>query len=205
MIIEWFRKIFCKDLIQEISDANKTIEKLEQQLTELQKKYDEDCKYYEDRINTLTQQLLKSIEMPDLSEFVSKVKLIEPRSLIWNVVPNSTFADWNYYTLPLDDWKKVLTKIQQTFKAVWTQEIFDCDDFALLTSAMLTYAWYKSIGNILNNQLAFGIAWSKTHAYNVFIDNDRKVWIYEPQSNIILGELGKTQAPYDTIEIWFMS
>ena len=142
--------------------------------------------------------------MPDLSEFKDKTRKIDPRKVIWPIVPNSTFADLFYYTLPLDDWKKVLTKIQQTFKAVWTYEIFDCDDFALLTSAMLTYAWYKSVATVLSLQLAFGIAWSKTHAYNVFIDNNRKVWIYEPQTNEIIGELGKTSAPYDTIEIWFM-
>ena len=209
--IEWIKSIICKNirdscnetiniLTNQINTLQQQNNELAQKLQQLQQKYDEDTQYYEERIKTLTEQLMKSIEMPDLSSYKSKAKLINPRDYI--KIPNSAFADYFYLALPLNDWKEVLTKIQNTFKATWTEEVFDCDDFALLFSAMLTYSCYKSN---FKNQLALGICWSYTHAYNCFIDSDGKVWIYEPQNNTVIGELGKTPAPYNTIEVWFMS
>ena len=34
---------------------------------------------------------------------------------------------------------------------------------------------------------AFGIVWTKTHAFNIFIDNNKKIWIIEPQTDQIFS------------------
>lgn len=74
-----------------------------------------------------------------------------------------------------------------------------CDNFASLMASKLQFAAYKSG---FTQQPAFGYAVSRTHAYNCFIC-DGMVHIYEPQTNRVIGELGKTPAPYDTIKVWF--
>jgi hypothetical protein len=208
-IISFLKAKLCKDCEKQIeelnlanSKLNNLVLELQNQLSQLQQKYNDDVQYYEERIKTLTELLMKGLTLPDLSDFKSKATLIEPHQIIWKYgFYNSSFADLNYYALDFESWKSVLTKISRTFVANWTNEVFDCDDFALMFNAMLIYSVYKSG---FDKQLAFGIAWSKTHAYNIFIDSNNKVWIYEPQTNQIVGELGKTLAPYDTIEIWFM-
>ena len=212
MVIEklanWIKSIVCRDCQETIEKLSKENYNLKIQLKskiealeQLQQKYEEDTKYYEDRIRTLNNLLLKSIQMPDLSEYKGKVKKIDPRDYI--KIPNSQFADFNYYALDYQSWKEVLTKIQSTFKAVWSSEVFDCDDFALLASAMLAYSVYKSGFDL---QLAFGIAWSLSHAFNIFIDSGGTTWIYEPQTDSVVGRIGSCQPPYEPIiEIWFMS
>jgi len=191
-LIEFFKGIFCSTEINKIRE-------LENKIKELEEKYNIDCSYYEERIKELENLLLKSIELPDFSYLSGKVIEIDPRNYIKGV-NNVDVADWLYYALDYNDWIDVLNKISKTFKAVWKEEVFDCDDFSLLFSAMLAYSVYKSG---FNKQFAFGIAWSYTHAYNIFIDKSGKVWIFEPQTNKVIGELGKTTKPYDTVEVWF--
>ena len=66
-------------------------------------------------------------------------------------------------------------------KNKYISEKYDCDDFS-----------YQLMGNISSpkwGMLPFGILWSETpnggHAINCFIDNNREVWIIEPQSDKI--------------------
>ncbi len=56
----------------------------------------------------------------------------------------------------------------------WEKDKFDCDEFSF---ALMGY-W-----NLDLYQFSFGIAWSKTHAFNIFVDNEKKVYVVEPQSN----------------------
>ena len=59
----------------------------------------------------------------------------------------------------------------------WLSEKFDCDEFA---NALYGF-W-----NLDKNQYAFGIAWSNTHAFNIMIDENKQIWIIEPQSNTFI-------------------
>ena len=63
-------------------------------------------------------------------------------------------------------------------------EIYDCDDFSF--SFMGLYRW------VIPN-FAVGIIWTKTHAYNFFIDSDKKLWGIEPQSNKIFEVTDKKE------------
>ena len=63
------------------------------------------------------------------------------------------------------------TKIQAR---EWIEEKYDCDEFSF---ALMGY-WNDGL-----EQFAFGIAWSATHAFNIMVDNNKQVWVVEPQSN----------------------
>jgi hypothetical protein len=54
---------------------------------------------------------------------------------------------------------------------------YDCDDFAL----QLFSNFRKHFPNF-----AFGFCMSGDHAFNLFVDNNKKVWIIEPQNDKIL-------------------
>lgn len=81
-----------------------------------------------------------------------------------------------------------------TDKEKYLIEIFDCDDFAFRLMGQLHRMPYSA--------LAFGIAWSGVHAYNVIVmDDGGNVWIVEPQSDKLISpkEAGKE---YETELIW---
>ena len=50
----------------------------------------------------------------------------------------------------------------------------------------------------------YPITWSQNHAYNLFITTEDTCEIHEPQSNAIVGRLGKISGIYETKKIWFM-
>ena len=56
----------------------------------------------------------------------------------------------------------------------WISEKHDCDNFS-----------YSAMGywSSCFESFSFGIAWSKTHAFNIMIDNEMQLWILEPQKN----------------------
>ena len=54
----------------------------------------------------------------------------------------------------------------------------DCENFAVQLNGRLN-EWAP--------EFALGFAISKNHAFNVFIDSDKKVWIIEPQTDKIMS------------------
>jgi hypothetical protein len=65
--------------------------------------------------------------------------------------------------------------IDDTNRQTYVNEKFDCDDFA-----------YRLMGQLCvpeTSDLAFGIVWTDVHALNLFIDNQKKIWFVEPQSD----------------------
>lgn len=66
-----------------------------------------------------------------------------------------------------------------TDKNIYVSEWFDCDDFSVMLHGNITIPYWSA--------LAFGELWVRTpnggHAVNMFIDNDQKVWIVEPQND----------------------
>lgn len=59
----------------------------------------------------------------------------------------------------------------------WIKEKHDCDEFSF---ALMGY-WNKGL-----EQFCFGVAWSKSHAFNIMIDNNKQIWIVEPQNNAFM-------------------
>jgi len=56
----------------------------------------------------------------------------------------------------------------------YVAEGHDCDEF----SFALEGYWNDNLA-----QFAFGIVWSNTHAFNIMVDYENKIWIVEPQTN----------------------
>lgn len=74
----------------------------------------------------------------------------------------------------------------------YVDEYFDCEDFS-----------FRLMGNLSNpawGSLPFGIMWTQrendgAHAVNLFIDNNREVWIVEPQNDNMF-KMPNTWHPY---------
>lgn len=202
------------ELKKQVSAATDANEKLRKQIDALKEytknleaeinKLHEDCKYFEERIKQLTRALSTAVEIPDISEFIAERKKVRPwqiRELVekYNVV----VADLEYYAFPKAAWKKILDKVwMQKLKLAkfWKKEVLDCDDHAIIMHGLVTATFGKTE---LDHQGAFMIVWSNVHAYNAFMDIEGNVWIYEPQTNHIVGKLGETGQPYNSKKIWF--
>ena len=79
-----------------------------------------------------------------------------------------------YFSLTSKDKALTFSEATKVQYVDWIANDHDCDNFSF---ALLGY-WSDSL-----KSFAFGIAWSNTHAFNLMIDNNKQVWIVEPQSN----------------------
>ena len=110
-------------------------------------------------------------------------------------------ADLSYYCFPKTQWETLLSEIHPFLVDLigeWAENVADCDDFALIMNAFIASSFIKAGYDL---QGAFFIAWSNTHAYNVFVDDTKNVWVYEPQTDRVMGRIGNTSPPYDTKKI----
>jgi len=73
--------------------------------------------------------------------------------------------------------------LDQTDQERYETEFFDCDDFSFRLMGQFHVKPYAS--------LAFGIAWSRTHAYNVAVTKEG-VYVIEPQTDSVFL-LGKEE------------
>lgn len=157
--------------------------------------------YYIKRIETLTAELARSLGPIDIIE--ESTGEINPHHVIKGY--DMVIADAKYITYTIEDWRNILHRLHRTLgnKYKYTENIWDCDDIALLYSAILSYSAYR-VG--LTKQPAFCIIWSTTHAYNGFITSDNEIFLYEPQNGNIIGKLNNNNGNmYDSKKIWFMS
>ena len=157
--------------------------------------------YLTERIQTMSASLSRSIQPVDI--VARRTQKVNPTRLI-SKVNDVVIADNFYLAIDKDSWIKNLENVYNELnnKLKYTPNIFDCDDFALVFASTVTYSAFRSMYKI---QIAFGIAWSDVHAYNVFICDDGKVYIYEPQNNNVVGLLDSDLAEmYKTKKIWFM-
>jgi len=83
-------------------------------------------------------------------------------------------SDRYYYTCPRLDVAAFLA-IDDTDKAHYVSEFHDCDDFSFRLMGQFSVKPYSG--------LAFGIAWSRTHAYNIVVVTNEGVFIVEPQTD----------------------
>ena len=181
----------------------KTIDKLWGMFTGGKRKAqcEKDKKYLAERVTTLTNALSERVSSIEITE--TAVGEIRPNDILRGY--DSICADVEYLTYTLKDWQAMLKRLHEDVQinVKYTPEICDCDDFALISSSGLALGAYKSG---LATQPAFCIMWSRVHAFNGFIDNHNRVWIFEPQGGRIIGRLGGDNGKsYDVQKIWFLS
>lgn len=156
---------------------------------------------YNDAIKEKDKLIFENIgkmNIPNITPLLKDTNTIDPRVLL---AKDSFIADEIYTTLPSDGWKPILSTVRAMFQASWTSEVFDCDNFAVLMNSLVQYVNYKNGGK---RALAFGYAYSDTHAYNFFIDVNGLVWIYEPQDGRVIGLIGRTPKPYNTVMTYML-
>ena len=130
-------------------------------------------KFIQAEINLFTSSKLKKrgeITKEEIKE------LFKENSKTINLPPFQLYViDQKYSTANFEDLKSFLFK-DLTDASTYKKEINDCDDFAIKLWAKVK----KS-----NPTFAFGFAVSSSHAFNIFIDDKKKIWIVEPQTDKI--------------------
>ena len=102
-----------------------------------------------------------------------KLSYNETRSILNQLgVMNVYLADTQYSTCPKNNALLFQQKIGVNLKR-YIAEDHDCDVFSFESMGY----WNKD-----DYQYAYFIVWSNTHAFNLFIDDEKNIWIIEPQS-----------------------
>lgn len=94
-------------------------------------------------------------------------------------------ADEKYFIAPLSEARNIINNTSVN-TMTWTEERFDCDDFALVLKAEFAKAAYAN--NTRRAAFAFGIVWGMlpdSHAINWMINEDLTLRFVEPQNDSI--------------------
>jgi len=118
-------------------------------------------------------EYLLNLDKVDSPEKLGEIGITELRKLLNTHCEELHISDRTYGLTNLIQAKKYTEETKVSFNTYQLGE-YDCDEF----SFNLMGKW-----NLGRNQFAFGIAWSKTHAFNIMIDDKKQIWIIEPQSN----------------------
>ena len=103
----------------------------------------------------------------------------------WPGLQHIWIFDKRLILLPLNQIKTILDSIYKKHRYQFQDETFDCDDFALVMNA---YMKIEIASMNLSHNGAFGEAsmihsTMGIHNQNIFITDDLKVKLYEPQSD----------------------
>jgi len=99
---------------------------------------------------------------------------------IYNIIKSRSpgcqiyLADWKYKLTTIEAVKRKLLS-DPTNQVRYEKTYYDCDDFS-----------FRLMGNFNDRiwgKFAFGIAWSTGHAFNIFIDDKKQLWVIEPQND----------------------
>jgi hypothetical protein len=112
----------------------------------------------------------------------SKTKKITAKDIAFGLPgTNRLFlADNFYYTINVDDVRRIIRSNPAIDAAKYVANDHDCDDFAAAMKGLFSQSKLS--------KFAFGMALSKTHAFNFFIDENLKIWIVEPQNSAIYSK-----------------
>ena len=127
-------------------------------------------------------------------------KPVEIEDIDWNELhtllqaefPNAQIiiTDRKYKVAPLSEYQRFI-KWSTIDKREYISDYYDCDDFSISLLGEINIPEWSS--------LAFGMMFAKipqgAHAINIFVDNNRNVWIVEPQNDNIFP-LPSTWKPY---------
>ena len=115
------------------------------------------------------------IPAPKISFFASHE---EVQNILRMAVDAKLFlSDEKYGLCSIKEIQKFLD-VDSTNKQHYRHILYDCDDFSYrLIGALSVPGW---------SALAVGIAWSDVHAFNLFIDDRKQLYIIEPQEDKII-------------------
>jgi len=136
-----------------IQNTNEIIESLREQVKELKR--------------------VMSIETLNEPEMKGKITIYELNTLLKPHCTDLHLSDRIYSLTNVTQAKKYSNETK-VYTKEWISEQHDCDEF----SSALNGYWNRGL-----KQFAFGIAWSKSHAFNIFVDDKKQIYIVEPQSN----------------------
>jgi len=192
-----------KNKYQRCADERKEQYEKTRELYEKISKLIKDVAWYESRLKTLEKSLEDAIVIPDFEIDKETLTVVKPYGEEAFSGYDLRAADLEYYKFPYEKWVEMLAPVQREVKESlvrWKTSISDCDDWAYVMGATLTVAFAKAG---LDKQGAFMILWSRSHAYNAFMDTDDNIWVYEPQNGTIVAKLEEAEEPYKTKMVWF--
>jgi hypothetical protein len=101
------------------------------------------------------------------------ISIYDTLTLLQECTPDIYLSDMSFDLTTQEEASKFSEETAVQYRT-WVNEKHDCDNFSF---ASMGY-WSDGL-----KSFAFGIAWSKNHAFNIMVDKDKNVWIIEPQSN----------------------
>jgi len=104
------------------------------------------------------------------------IKLFEPTGLI--------YFDLKYQTTDIETFRKII-ELDWLNRKPYLKDIFDCDDYALAFKVHLSEIYRINaiavvVGEVRDTKTGQVIGY---HGYNRIIDKDKKVWLFEPQTD----------------------
>ncbi|NLH50425.1 MAG: lectin MOA-related protein [Myxococcales bacterium] len=110
------------------------------------------------------------------------------------------FSDASYFLTPLVHAKEIIANSRAAMSEyAYTEEVFDCDDFALVMKANFCQAAFKE--GLRRAPHCFGILWGNVsplggHAINWMITADKELWFVEPQTGEVYRPRPKDDGIY---------
>ena len=201
---DYLFQFFCTDAIKKMERklhiANRQIDLLEASLEVKNRTIDvlklgiESWKRQADYYQTKYELLKVETESPDLS-FAEGTPFKTYEILPYGELDWVSAADPEYLAYSKDDWLTILGLIQPRVKGLWRKNIWDCDNFSELMHAYTALA-FRDSGMELQGYIC--IAWSTTHAYNIFITDEEAFYVYEPQTGKVVGLMDELDGRYGT-------
>jgi len=124
-----------------------------------------------------------------------KISYVEAYNLLTSLGGAVFLSDEEFNLANKDDAKRFTEETKVAY-VKWINEDHDCDNFSFASMG------YWSEGLL---SFAYGIAWSKAHAFNFLIDENKEIWIVEPQTNEYMTiKEAKSKGIYFPIRIMMM-
>ena len=178
----WVENILNK--IQGLIDCPKEKSRLLQVIEDLLEKI---------RILTEDQVIIIPQPTPSHGDEISNYSL---SSSLSKACPNAKvfLSDRLYKTIYYNSMKDFLTW-DTTNEYRYVSEFYDCDDFSYRLHGMLSTPGWAD--------LAAGIAWSRSHAFNIFMSASKEIYLIEPQTDKII-KIEDAQGAYSDIQLVVM-
>jgi len=159
-----------------------------------------ECRAGKQKIIQDNEKLIEQIHLLEYSLGILKAPLPETsgtisisslRKLLTPWAKNIWLSD-STYNLVLHDSMKSFLALDDTNRNKYVSQYYDCDDFSFrLIGQASTPEWAG---------IAFGFAWSKSHAFNIFISASRQIYLIEPQTDKII-KIEDAQGAYVDLQL----
>jgi len=133
----------------------------------------------------------KPIYQPNEFHTIKRLEIFEKLQCLWpKLSPSSVFMADETYVLPSRAEVEKALQDSKIDKYVYTDELWDCDNYALLLHAYVIRKRYEDFrkGKLAKEQcysLAFGQIWTDIHAINIALTYDEDILLIEPQTDEI--------------------